>query len=71
MFYIGSGLEKDGDPSFLFSMQLFSLVDNFKPNSFSGKHQEAEKIISRILEENLDLDTVAYNTFIKSMLEAG
>lgn len=40
-------------------------------NSFSGKHQEAENIVQRSLEENLELDTVAYNTFIKAMLEAG
>jgi hypothetical protein len=46
-------------------------TDNFTRNFFSGKHQEAENIISRSLEENLKLDTVAYNTFIKSMLKAG
>lgn len=38
---------------------------------FAGKHQEAEFIIRKSLEGSFELDTVAYNTFIKAMLEAG
>ncbi|WVZ24615.1 hypothetical protein V8G54_003159 [Vigna mungo] len=36
-----------------------------------GKHLEAENFIYSSLKDNLELDTVAYNTFIKAMLEAG
>lgn len=38
---------------------------------FVGKHREAEFIIRKSLEDSFELDTVAYNTFIKAMLEAG
>ncbi|KAL6972238.1 hypothetical protein U1Q18_031926 [Sarracenia purpurea var. burkii] len=37
----------------------------------SGKHREAEDVIHSSFRDNMDLDTVAYNTFIKAMLEAG
>lgn len=50
---------------------IWHLVDNFMPSSFPGKHQEAENFIHSSLKDNLELDTVAYNTFIKAMLEAG
>ncbi|XVF56533.1 hypothetical protein PTKIN_Ptkin06aG0128700 [Pterospermum kingtungense] len=36
-----------------------------------GKHREAEEMIRLNLQDDLGLDTVAYNTFIKAMLEAG
>lgn len=36
-----------------------------------GEHQEVEKIIRKCIETRIDLDTVAYNIFIKAMLEAG
>lgn len=36
-----------------------------------GKHRDAEEMIDLNLQDNLGLDTVAYNTFIKAMLEAG
>lgn len=32
---------------------------------------EAERIIYDSFNSNMELDTVAYNTYIKSMLEAG
>lgn len=35
------------------------------------KFQEAENIIYRCLHDEAELDTVVYNTFIKSMLESG
>lgn len=37
----------------------------------SGKHPEAENIIRRSIQDRMELDTVAYNIFIKAMLEAG
>lgn len=37
----------------------------------AGKHQEAEDIIIESFKRSFELDTVAYNTFIKAMLEAG
>lgn len=40
-------------------------------NSSPGNYQEAEKVIHKSLEDGLELDTVAYNTFIKAMLHAG
>ncbi|XWS58753.1 hypothetical protein CRYUN_Cryun08bG0061000 [Craigia yunnanensis] len=36
-----------------------------------GKHRETEEMIRLNFQDNLGLDTVAYNTFIKAMLEAG
>lgn len=38
---------------------------------FPGKHQEAEDIVRKSLQESSELDTVLFNTFIKAMLEAG
>lgn len=40
-------------------------------NSSPGEHREAENVIRNTLEHHVELDTVAYNTFIKAMLEAG
>jgi hypothetical protein len=37
----------------------------------SGQYQEAESIIYGSFRDCVELDTVAYNTCIKSMLEAG
>lgn len=37
----------------------------------AGRYAEAEDIIHNSLRANLELDTVAYNTFIKALLEAG
>lgn len=37
----------------------------------AGRYTEAEAIIHNSLRANLELDTVAYNTFIKAMLQAG
>lgn len=37
----------------------------------SGKYHEAESIINGSFCDCVELDTVAYNTCIKSMLEAG
>ncbi|XP_062119748.1 pentatricopeptide repeat-containing protein At5g27270 isoform X1 [Humulus lupulus] len=39
--------------------------------SSSGNHQEAEIVIRQSLEGHQELDTVAFNTFIKAMLDAG
>ena len=39
--------------------------------SFPGKFQEAENIIHGCFVGEVELDTVVYNTFIKSMLESG
>ena len=36
-----------------------------------GMHREAEDVINRSFRDNVVLDTIAYNTFIKAMLEAG
>lgn len=56
-----------------FPLQLFlwqfQLVINSNPSA--GKHREAENIIRESLEGSSELDTVAYNTFIKAMLETG
>ncbi|PQM41223.1 pentatricopeptide repeat-containing protein [Prunus yedoensis var. nudiflora] len=46
-----------------------SIVVNVLTNS--GEHREAENVIRKSLEHHVELDTVAYNTFIKAMLEAG
>ncbi len=46
-----------------------SVSDNSYPSA--GKHREAENIIRESLEGSSELDTVAYNTFIKAMLESG
>lgn len=48
---------------------LISIGNNSK--SSPGKHKEAENIIHKSFEGSLELDTVAYNTFIKAMLVAG
>lgn len=40
-------------------------------NSSAGKHEKAEIIVRNTLQDDLDLDTVAYNTFIKAMVKAG
>ena len=40
-------------------------------DSFTGKHKEAEDVVQRSLHDNVLLDTVAYNTFIKAMLGVG
>lgn len=40
-------------------------------NLVIGKHQEAENIIHNSFQGDVELDTVAYNTYIKAMLEAG
>lgn len=42
---------------------------NFKASV--GKFREAEDVIHNCFRAGLELDTVAYNTFIKAMLEAG
>lgn len=34
-------------------------------------HKEVEDLVKRSLRDNMELDTIAYNTFIKAMLEAG
>jgi hypothetical protein len=39
--------------------------------SLPGKFQEAENIIYGCFACEVELDTVVYNTFIKSMLESG
>ena len=39
--------------------------------AFAGKFREAEDVVHNSLRSDLGLDTVAYNTFIKAMLEAG
>lgn len=39
--------------------------------SFAAKHSEALEIISNCFHNKVELDTVAYNTFLKAMLEAG
>ena len=39
--------------------------------SIPGKHQEAENVIRTSFQNGLELDTVAYNTFINATLEAG
>jgi hypothetical protein len=36
-----------------------------------GKFQEVENIIHSCFQDEVQLDTVLYNTFIKSMLESG
>ncbi|XP_057472012.1 pentatricopeptide repeat-containing protein At5g27270 isoform X5 [Actinidia eriantha] len=36
-----------------------------------GKYREAENVIHSSIRNNLDLDTVAYNTFLKALLQAG
>ncbi|KAL4566997.1 hypothetical protein LXL04_022567 [Taraxacum kok-saghyz] len=36
-----------------------------------GKHREAGNVINDCFLKNMELDTVAYNTFIKAMLDAG
>lgn len=46
-----------------------SISNNSSPSA--GKHREAENIICESLEGSSELDTVAYNTFIKAMLGAG
>lgn len=46
-----------------------SISNNSSPSA--GKHREAENIICESLEGCSELDTVAYNTFIKAMLGAG
>jgi hypothetical protein len=38
---------------------------------FPGKFQEVENIIHGCFRDEVQLDTVLYNTFIKSMLESG
>jgi len=38
---------------------------------YLGKYQEAECIIDDSFHGNVELDTVAYNTYIKSMLDSG
>lgn len=53
--------------SYSFDFRLAS--NNSMPST--GKHQEAENIVRKSLKGSLELDTVAYNTFIKAMLEAG
>jgi hypothetical protein len=55
--------------SFAFILVAISVSDNSNPSA--GKHREAENIIHESLEGSSKLDTVAYNTFIKAMLEAG
>lgn len=40
-------------------------------NSSPGNYREAENVIRKSLEDNLELDTVAYNTFIKAAMDAG
>lgn len=40
-------------------------------NLSPGNYREAENVIRNSLEDSLKLDTVAYNTFIKAMLDAG
>lgn len=38
---------------------------------YLGKYQEAECIIDDSFHGNMVLDTVAYNTYIKAMLDSG
>lgn len=38
---------------------------------YTAKHTHAEDVIHNSFRDHLELDTVAYNTFIKAMLEAG
>lgn len=39
--------------------------------SFAGRYREEEEVVHNSFNENLELDTVAYNTCINAMLEAG
>ena len=48
-----------------------ALLINNEINLSAGKHEQAEIIIHNSFQDNLDLDTVAYNTCIKAMLGAG
>lgn len=38
---------------------------------FAGKYFQAEEVIRHSFQDNLELDTVAYNTCIQAMSEAG
>lgn len=54
----------------LFKSLIYTGLD-YNRNSFSGKYRDAENVIRDNLINNLELDTVAYNSFIKAMLDAG
>lgn len=55
--------EKLNGSFFIITVLLFCWI--------SGKYHEAESIINGSFCDRVELDTVAYNTCIKSMLEAG
>lgn len=55
----------------LFISLIYTGLHIFNDNPFSGKYREAENVIRDNLINNLELDTVAYNSFIKAMLDAG
>ncbi|KAA0042408.1 pentatricopeptide repeat-containing protein [Cucumis melo var. makuwa] len=50
---------------------LGGIDSSSQPIPSSGKHRVAENVIRASLNCGLELDTVAFNTFIKAMLEGG
>ncbi|KAL8538344.1 hypothetical protein ACS0TY_000363 [Phlomoides rotata] len=75
--YIASDREED---AYLFYKEQTRKGHKFSPVSISilvkalttcGKYFQAEEVIRHSFQENLELDTVAYNTCIQAMSEAG
>jgi hypothetical protein len=56
--------------SFLFWF-VGNLINLFSEIFWIGKFKEAEGLIRKSTEDEIVLDTIAYNTFIKAKLDAG
>lgn len=53
----------------MYQYYLYVHLNVWKP--LTGKYRLAENVIRDCIDNKMELDTVAYNTFIKAMLDAG